>query len=244
MDPDIEFIYEQLESMPQSAEPSSDLVGAEQSNWSTEEAMTEDCNELLELAAQGDIKFVRATDDGRYEMITDTEARQLIAQQNSHDIRILEGEEADAISELHRIQERAEQRVAQDLSPLVVLDPETQHNVLETLENTEYFDKNSTLDDKTMADQFMENIAFLSQQSKMDDFIICPKTFEIDGVLAAEGNHDGKFTAKTFTAKKFPMSIDFSSEICIQLDCVLFFYLPFKNEKYKNLQIKHEKSNR
>lgn len=28
----------------------------------------EDCNELLELAAQGGIQFVRATEDGRYEV--------------------------------------------------------------------------------------------------------------------------------------------------------------------------------
>lgn len=29
----------------------------------------EDCNELLELAAQGGIQFVRATEDGRYEVM-------------------------------------------------------------------------------------------------------------------------------------------------------------------------------
>lgn len=29
----------------------------------------DECNELLELAAQGGIQFVRATEDGRYEVI-------------------------------------------------------------------------------------------------------------------------------------------------------------------------------
>lgn len=57
----------------------------------------DDCNELLELAAQGGIQFVRATDDGRYEVMSNSEARELMAQ-NSHDVTILEGAEADAIN--------------------------------------------------------------------------------------------------------------------------------------------------
>ncbi|XP_046486816.1 uncharacterized protein [Neodiprion pinetum] len=57
----------------------------------------EDCNDLLELAAQGGIQFVRATEDGRYEVMTNSEARDLMAQ-NSHDVTILDGEEAEALS--------------------------------------------------------------------------------------------------------------------------------------------------
>lgn len=57
----------------------------------------EDCSDLLELAAQGGIQFVRATEDGRYEVMTNSEARDLMAQ-NSHDVTILDGEEAEAIS--------------------------------------------------------------------------------------------------------------------------------------------------
>ena len=65
----------------------------EKRSGSTSISSPEDCNELLELAAQGGIQFVRATGDGRYEVMTNNEARELMAQ-NSHDVTILDGEEA------------------------------------------------------------------------------------------------------------------------------------------------------
>ncbi|XP_051167847.1 uncharacterized protein LOC127285743 isoform X2 [Leptopilina boulardi] len=63
----------------------------------SDQSSPEDCNELLELAAQGGIQFVRATEDGRYEVMSNSEARELMAQ-NSHDVTILDGEEAEAIN--------------------------------------------------------------------------------------------------------------------------------------------------
>lgn len=61
------------------------------------ESNSDECSELLELAAQGGIQFVRATEDGRYEVMSSSEARDLMAQ-NSHDVTILDGEEADALN--------------------------------------------------------------------------------------------------------------------------------------------------
>lgn len=44
----------------------------------------EDCNELLELAAQGGIQFVRATEDGRYEVMNHSSSISKIFQILSH----------------------------------------------------------------------------------------------------------------------------------------------------------------
>lgn len=44
----------------------------------------EDCNELLELAAQGGIQFVRATEDGRYEVMNHSSSISKIFRISSH----------------------------------------------------------------------------------------------------------------------------------------------------------------
>lgn len=49
------------------SEPDPDEVNHQNSANST--PSIDECNELLELAAQGGIQFVRATEDGRYEVI-------------------------------------------------------------------------------------------------------------------------------------------------------------------------------
>ncbi|KAJ8679392.1 hypothetical protein QAD02_015179 [Eretmocerus hayati] len=61
------------------------------SNSSSGGLTTDD--ELLELAAIGGIQFVRETEDGRYEVMTNNEARELMAQ-NSHDVKILNSNDA------------------------------------------------------------------------------------------------------------------------------------------------------
>lgn len=61
-------------------------------------------DELLELAALGGIQFVRATEDGRYEVMTNNEARDLMAQ-NSHDVKILGAEETEAINNVMNVHE-------------------------------------------------------------------------------------------------------------------------------------------
>ncbi|XP_033210102.1 uncharacterized protein LOC117168494 isoform X2 [Belonocnema kinseyi] len=73
----------------------------EKNTGNTSISSPEDCNELLELAAQGGIQFVRATADGRYEVMTNNEARDLMAQ-NSHDVTILDGEEAINLVNSHQ----------------------------------------------------------------------------------------------------------------------------------------------
>lgn len=55
-----------LDSQFSLSEPHPD---ADRQNGANSTASMDECNELLELAAQGGIQFVRATEDGRYEVI-------------------------------------------------------------------------------------------------------------------------------------------------------------------------------
>nr|XP_034193225.1 uncharacterized protein LOC117610217 isoform X2 [Osmia lignaria] len=145
----------------------------------------EDCNELLELAAQGGIQFVRATEDGRYEVMTNSEARDLMAQ-NSHDVTILDGEEADAINVVN-MRGNGEVIIGDSDNQIMVLDSaSTQKSMsmdgIEILEDKDI----RILDSKSLDDRFVDGISFLSQ-SKIDDLILGPKPLTIDsGVTVAE----------------------------------------------------------
>ncbi|XP_034951530.1 uncharacterized protein [Chelonus insularis] len=130
----------------------------------------DDCNELLELAAQGGIQFVRATEDGRYEVMSNSEARDLIAQ-NSHDVTILEGAEADAINIMN-----AKNNINDNV---IVTDNDNQIMILESGNqkpvSTEGIeipgDKDiRILDAKNLDDRFVDNMTFFSS-SKMDDIL-------------------------------------------------------------------------
>lgn len=115
----------------------------------------EDCSELLELAAQGGIQFVRATEDGRYEVMSNTEARDLMAL-NSHDVTILEGPEADAISVM-----QATARTTTD--DVIIGDQDNQIMVLDGGVNQKSFDSIEILDTSAMG---------FFGQSKIDDYIM------------------------------------------------------------------------
>ncbi|XP_003399243.2 uncharacterized protein LOC100645768 [Bombus terrestris] len=147
----------------------------------------EDCNELLELAAQGGIQFVRATEDGRYEVMTNSEARDLMAQ-NSHDVTILEGEDADAINVVN-MRGNGEVIIGDSDNQIMVLDSaSTQKSMpidgIEILEDKDI----RILDSKSLDDRFVDGISFLSQ-SKIDDLILGPKSLSIDGGVSV-GEHE------------------------------------------------------
>ncbi|XP_031771363.1 uncharacterized protein LOC100871569 [Apis florea] len=148
----------------------------------------EDCNELLELAAQGGIQFVRATEDGRYEVMTNSEARDLMAQ-NSHDVTILEGEEADAINVVN-MRGNGEVIIGDSDNQIMVLDSaSTQKSMpmdgIEILEDKDI----RILDSKSLDDRFVDGISFLSQ-SKIDDLILGPKPLSIDGGVTVNDHED------------------------------------------------------
>ncbi|KAG7188889.1 hypothetical protein KM043_008495 [Ampulex compressa] len=138
----------------------------------------EDCNELLELAAQGGIQFVRATEDGRYEVMTNSEARDLMAQ-NSHDVTILDGEEAEAINVVN-IRGNGEVIIGDSDNQIMVLDsaPVQKSMSMDSIEILE--DKDiRILESKNLDDRFEDGITFLSP-SKIDDLILGPKSLSMD----------------------------------------------------------------
>ncbi|CAK9828293.1 Fez family zinc finger protein 2 [Anthophora retusa] len=146
----------------------------------------EDCNELLELAAQDDIQFVRATEDGRYEVITNSEARDLMVQ-NSHDVTIF-SEEADAINVVN-MRGNGEVIIGDSDNQIMVLDSASAQKSMpmdgiEILEDKDI----RILDSKSLDDRFVDGISFLPQ-TKIDDLILGPKPLSLDaGVSVSE--HD------------------------------------------------------
>ncbi|XP_053983689.1 uncharacterized protein LOC128878981 [Hylaeus volcanicus] len=148
----------------------------------------EDCNELLELAAQGGIQFVRATEDGRYEVMTNSEARDLMAQ-NSHDVTILDGEEADAINVVN-MRGNGDVIIGDSDNQIMVLDSASTQkpmpmDAIEILEDKDI----RILDSKGLEDRFVDGISFLSQP-KIDDLILGSKPLSIDGGAAVNEHED------------------------------------------------------
>ncbi|KAF7998422.1 hypothetical protein HCN44_009820 [Aphidius gifuensis] len=132
----------------------------------------DDCNELLELAAQGGIQFVRATDDGRYEVMSNSEARELMAQ-NSHDVTILEGAEADAINVDGP--SGTNNNVDNIENGMMLLDAGSGSGKYQPKRNDSETDdiKNiRNLDSKSSDECFTGNGGVSFQGSKIDDFII------------------------------------------------------------------------
>ncbi|XP_078046693.1 uncharacterized protein LOC144475043 [Augochlora pura] len=148
----------------------------------------EDCNELLELAAQGGIQFVRATEDGRYEVMTNSEARDLMAQ-NAHDVTILDGDEADAIDVVNT-RGNGEVIIGDSDNQIMVLNSASAQKPIpmdgiEILEDKDI----RILDIKSLDDRFVDGISFLSQP-KIDDLILGPKSLSIDAGLAVNEHDD------------------------------------------------------
>nr|XP_050852700.1 uncharacterized protein LOC127064989 isoform X2 [Vespula vulgaris] len=138
----------------------------------------DECNELLDLAAQGGIQFVRATEDGRYEVMTSNEARDLMVQ-NSHDMAILNSEESDAINVVN----------LHNNNDIIIGDADNQIMVLNSNSTRKQIPMDSIeiledkdiriLESKSLDDRFIEGLNFLPQ-SKIDDFILGSKSLGID----------------------------------------------------------------
>ncbi|KAL2722726.1 zinc finger protein 148-like isoform X1 [Vespula squamosa] len=151
----------------------------------------DECNELLDLAAQGGIQFVRATEDGRYEVMTSNEARDLMVQ-NSHDMAILNSEESDAINVIN----------LHNNNDIIIGDADNQIMVLNSNSTRKQIPMDSIeiledkdiriLESKSLDDRFIEGLNFLPQ-SKIDDFILGSKSLGIDhnGINITEHDDEG-----------------------------------------------------
>lgn len=124
--------------------------------------------------------------------MTNSEARDLMAQ-NSHDVTILEGEDADAINVVN-MRGNGEVIIGDSDNQIMVLDSaSTQKSMpidgIEILEDKDI----RILDSKSLDDRFVDGISFLSQ-SKIDDLILGPKSLSIDGgVSVGEHEDEGEF---------------------------------------------------
>lgn len=160
----------------------------EKRNEHAEQSTPEDCNELLELAAQGGIQFVRATEDGRYEVMTNSEARELMAQ-NSHDVTILDGEEAEAIN-IANLRHNNETEVNNE-HPLMVIESMKSSEKEVTSNNIEIMgDKEiRILENRALDDRYEDSIPFLPP-TKIDDLILETK---FDDNLSVDCDDHGEF---------------------------------------------------
>ncbi|KAL6268477.1 hypothetical protein P5V15_001610 [Pogonomyrmex californicus] len=147
-----------------------------------------ECNELLELAAQGGIQFVRAMEDGRYEVMTNSEARDLMVQ-NSHDVTILDGEQADAIN-LANIRNNSEVIIGDNDNQIMVLESDQKPSSM-SMDNIEILEDKDIriLDTKNLDDRFVDGMTFFSQ-AKIDDLLLGSKSLAIDGDSALAGHDD------------------------------------------------------
>lgn len=152
-----------------------------------------DCNELLELAAQGGIQFVRATEDGRYEVMSNSEARDLM-EQNSHDVTILDGAEAEAIN-IFNARNPPQGQIPDDAidNQIMVLDAGAPQKPLLVDDIEIYDDKDiRILDSKSFDERFAAEMAFFGG-NKLNDFILGSKNMGFDsGISMINADDDGK----------------------------------------------------
>lgn len=123
--------------------------------------------------------------------MTNSEARDLMAQ-NSHDVTILDGEEADAINVVN-MRGNGEVIIGDSDNQIMVLDSASAQksmpmDSIEILEDKDI----RILDGKSLDDRFVDSISFLSQP-KIDDLILGPKPLTMDaGVAVSEHEDEGR----------------------------------------------------
>lgn len=198
--------YSPLEELPSQQTPSDHPIA---SHDATDE-------ELLELAAMGGIQFVRATEDGRYEVMTNSEARDLMAQ-NSHDVKILgtaddtidgaisEHTELDYLPTVAALdviqpppmhQQQPAEIIVPDSNGIMVLDPNNDQKALtlgdiEILEDKEL---GQLLEAKCLEDPYDDGApggTYLSQ-AKIDQ-ILNAKTTNVEAIAGIMGESESIF---------------------------------------------------
>lgn len=108
--------------------------------------------------------------------------------QNSHDVTILDGEQADAIN-LTNIRNNGDVIIGDNDNQIMVLESGQKSMPMDGIEILE--DKDiRILEGKSLDDRFVDGITFLSQ-TKLDDLVLGPKSLGIDGDGALAGHGDG-----------------------------------------------------
>lgn len=129
--------------------------------------------------------------------MTNSEARDLMTQ-NSHDVTILDSEQADAIN-LVNIRNNGDVIIGDNDNQIMVLEsgqkPSMSMDDIEILEDKDI----RILDSKSLDDRFVDGMTFLSQ-TKIDD-LLGPKPLPIDGDGALAGHDDGRWNGRNVTIK-------------------------------------------
>jgi len=122
--------------------------------------------------------------------MTSSEARDLMAQ-NSHDVTILDGEQADAIN-LANIRNNSDVIIGDNDNQIMVLESGQKSGSM-SMDGIEILEDKDIriLEGKGLDDRFVDGITFLSQ-TKIDDLLLGPKSLAIDGEDALAGHDDGK----------------------------------------------------
>lgn len=130
--------------------------------------------------------------------MTNSEARDLMAQ-NSHDVTILDGEQANAIN-LVNIRNNGDVIIGDNDNQIMVLESGQKSMSMDGIEILE--DKDiRILEGKSFDDRFVDGITFLSQ-TKIDDLLLGPKPLGIDGDNALTGHEDGRWICNNVTMNK------------------------------------------
>lgn len=111
--------------------------------------------------------------------MTNNEARDLMAQ-NSHDVTILDGEQADAIN-LMNIRNNGDVIIGDNDNQIMVLESGQKSNCM-SMDGIEILEDKDIriLEGRSLDDRFADGITFLSQ-TKIDDLLLGPKSLTIDG---------------------------------------------------------------
>lgn len=123
--------------------------------------------------------------------MTNNEARDLMAQ-NSHDVTILDGEQADAIN-LANIRNNNDVIIGDNDNQIMVLESGQKSNNM-SMDDIEILEDKDIriLESRSLDDRFADGITFLSQ-AKIDDLLLGPKSLAIDGDNGLAVHDDGKW---------------------------------------------------
>lgn len=124
------------------------------------------------------------------QVMTNSEARDLMTQ-NSHDVTILDGEQADTIN-LVNIRNNSDVIIGDNDNQIMVLESSQKSSGM-SMDGIEILEDKDirVLDSKSLDDRFVDGMTFLSQ-TKIDDLLLGPKPLPIDGDGALAGHDDGK----------------------------------------------------
>lgn len=144
--------------------------------------------------------------------MTNSEARDLMTQ-NSHDVTILDGEQADAIN-LVNIRNNNDVIIGDNDNQIMVLESGQKSGGM-SMDGIEILEDKDIriLDSKgiNLDDRFVDSMTFLSQ-TKIDDLLLGPKPLPIDGDGTLAGHDDGRWIDTTIY--KNPLGVR---------DCCTFF---------------------